>query len=386
MAHRPGEPPLLGDQSGAGPQGSQHARSAEKGECRLKVERAQLFPAHALQGGTGMLPGLDPAPAQRDLLRGPVGEDVLALLHARNLTRERAGRANQLTAQDGRGEAGGAGRGGAFQYVSLAQLSDELAIAELSGHMKGAWTGALRDQPGPFELAHGGTVHLDEVGNAPAKGQQVLLRVLDRKQVQRVGDTRWRPVDVRLIASTNQDLDQLVRDGLFRADLLSRFGEFVIRMPPLRERRDEILPLARGFLEAAAAELGRQPPKLSPCVERIFLDAQWPGNIRGLLNVPVPGGRGGGGGRAGAPAGVARDERRGEAGSEGHAAQAAHRTDPRGAGHRRREQDEGVGDRGYQPRASSTGAAGAWGRMSWRVAGSSEPGCPRLGPATDRPC
>lgn len=176
-------------------------------------------------------------------------------------------------------------RGGGFQYVSLAQLSDELAIAALSGHMKGAWTGAIRDQPGPFELAHDGTVHLDEVGDSPPKGQQVLLRVLDKKEVQRVGDTRWRPVNVRLIASTNQDLDQLVRDGLFRADLLSRFGEFVIRMPPLRDRRDEILPLARGFLEAAAVELGRQPPALSPCAERIFLAAPWPGNIRGLLNV-----------------------------------------------------------------------------------------------------
>lgn len=177
------------------------------------------------------------------------------------------------------------GRAGPPGYCSLAQLAESLAMTELFGHTRWAYTGALIDRPGHFEQAHGSTLILDELGDCPMGAQGALLRVLETKQVQRVGENRWRTVDVRVIACTNADLEARVREGRFRADLLARFGEFIITLPPLRERREDILPLARRFLAEDGAAIKRSPPALDAAVERALREAPWHANIRGLRSV-----------------------------------------------------------------------------------------------------
>ena len=134
-----------------------------------------------------------------------------------------------------------------FAVVNCPALSEELLASEMFGHVKGAFTGAVRDQPGRVEAAEGGTLFLDEVGEIPAAVQAKLLRFLQDKQFERVGETRTRVADVRIVAATNRDLEAAVREGQFREDLLFRLDVVEVTVPPLRERREEILPLARRF-------------------------------------------------------------------------------------------------------------------------------------------
>jgi formate hydrogenlyase transcriptional activator len=163
-------------------------------------------------------------------------------------------------------------------------MPEGLIESELFGHEKGAFTGASRRRPGRFEQADGGTVFLDEVGDAPPSVQVRLLRVLQERVIERVGGTEPVPVDVRVVAATNRNLEEMVARGTFRADLYYRLAVFPVELPPLRERRDEIRPLASHFLARHAAAMHRRPPRVPDEVWRALEAHDWPGNVRELEN------------------------------------------------------------------------------------------------------
>jgi NtrC-family two-component system response regulator AlgB len=171
-----------------------------------------------------------------------------------------------------------------FVTVNCPTLTGELLASELFGHARGAFTGAVRDQPGRVEAAEGGTLFLDEVGDLPGDLQAKLLRFLQDRQFERVGETRTRRADVRLLAATNRDLEADIRSGRFREDLWFRLNVIEVRVPSLRERFDDILPLATRFLAFFARAVGRRPPTLSPDAARILVEYAWPGNVRELRN------------------------------------------------------------------------------------------------------
>jgi NtrC-family two-component system response regulator AlgB len=171
-----------------------------------------------------------------------------------------------------------------FVVVNCPTLSEELLTSELFGHVKGAFTGAVRDQPGRVEAAEGGTLFLDEIGEISPALQAKLLRFLQEKRFERVGENRTRRADVRVVAATNRDLEQDVRDGRFREDLLFRLNVIEVRVPALRERPEDIPHLARSFLRFFARAAGRAEPELSPEAERALVAYAWPGNVRELRN------------------------------------------------------------------------------------------------------
>ncbi|QDE39731.1 sigma-54-dependent Fis family transcriptional regulator [Luteibacter pinisoli] len=169
-----------------------------------------------------------------------------------------------------------------FVKVDIGGLAPTLFEAELFGHVKGAYTDARQDRAGRFETADGGTLFLDEIGNLPLEQQPKLLRVLEDGEFERLGASRTRRVDVRVVAATNADLDAEVDAGRFREDLLYRLSVFPMRLPPLRERREDIIPLARYYLAEASRRYRRDPPVLGSAVESALLDHAWPGNVREL--------------------------------------------------------------------------------------------------------
>jgi NtrC-family two-component system response regulator AlgB len=171
-----------------------------------------------------------------------------------------------------------------YVTVSCPTLSEELLASELFGHAIGAFTGAVRDQAGRVEAAEGGTLLLDEIGEITPALQAKLLRFLQDKEFERVGETRTRHADVRVIAATNRDLDADVKAGRFREDLLFRLNVIEIHVPALRERPDDILPMARRFLTFFARTANRPPPALSPAAEHALVGYSWPGNVRELRN------------------------------------------------------------------------------------------------------
>jgi DNA-binding NtrC family response regulator len=156
--------------------------------------------------------------------------------------------------------------------------------SELFGHARGAFTGAGVARAGRFEHAHGGTIFLDEVGTMPESAQLRLLRVLQERKVQRVGDSTERAVDARVVAATNADLEGEVAAGRFRADLFYRLDVIPVAVPPLRERIDDLPELAEHLLERACARLGRPVRRLSPRAVRRLQQHRWPGNVRELEN------------------------------------------------------------------------------------------------------
>ncbi len=170
-------------------------------------------------------------------------------------------------------------------HVNCAALPESLAESELFGHVKGAFSGATTDRPGRFEAANGGTLFLDEVGELPLTVQAKLLRTLQNGEIQRLGADKPRQVDVRIIAATNRNLRESVRDGLFRADLYHRLSVYPAPIPPLRERENDVLILAGHFLELNRARLGLRSVRLSPAAERALLVYAWPGNVRELEHV-----------------------------------------------------------------------------------------------------
>jgi two-component system response regulator HydG len=164
-------------------------------------------------------------------------------------------------------------------------LSKELSGSELFGHVKGAFTGALQDKVGHFELANGGTLFLDEVGNLSLEVQATLLRVIQERKIRRVGGNKEMEIDVRLIVASNEDLQEAYRKGKFREDLYHRFNEFSINLPPLRNRKEDILPLMEFFLSQATAEINKEITGVDDDVKQIFLNYSWPGNLREFRNV-----------------------------------------------------------------------------------------------------
>ena len=170
-------------------------------------------------------------------------------------------------------------------HVNCAALPDSLAESELFGHVRGAFSGATTDRPGRFEAANGGTLFLDEVGELTLPVQAKLLRTLQNGEIQRLGADRPRRVDVRIVAATNRQLRDAVRDGSFRADLYHRLSVYPVPIPPLRERGHDVLVLAGRFLELNRARLGLRSLRLTAAAQEALLRYPWPGNVRELEHV-----------------------------------------------------------------------------------------------------
>jgi transcriptional regulator with GAF, ATPase, and Fis domain len=168
--------------------------------------------------------------------------------------------------------------------VNCGAVPEPLFESEFFGHVKGAFTGALKDKPGRFELADGGTLFLDEIGEVPLAMQAKLLRVLQEQEIERVGDTRVRKVNVRIVAATNRDLKEEVAAGRFRQDLFYRLSVFPLEVPPLRERSEDIAPLAAHFVRVAATRMNRPVPRFTRTHAGQLAAHDWPGNIRELQN------------------------------------------------------------------------------------------------------
>ncbi len=174
---------------------------------------------------------------------------------------------------------------GPFLRLNCGAFSESLLESELFGHERGAFTGAVQAKPGLLEAAKGGTVFLDEVGELPLRLQVKLLRVLEDHQVLRVGGLAPRSIDVRFVAATNRDLEREVAEGNFRRDLFFRLNGIIVQLPPLRERPEEIMPLADIFLGRASDRAGRPLPQVPPETREALMRHPWPGNVRELRNV-----------------------------------------------------------------------------------------------------
>ncbi len=172
-----------------------------------------------------------------------------------------------------------------FVAMDCGTLSKELSGSELFGHVKGAFTGALSDKEGHFELANGGTLFLDEVGNLSIDIQAALLRVIQERKFKRVGGNKEMDVDVRIIVASNENLQESYQKGKFREDLYHRFNEFSINLPPLRHRRQDIPPFAEFFLQKTNEELGKNVNGFENDVIEMFMNYSWPGNLREFRNV-----------------------------------------------------------------------------------------------------
>jgi DNA-binding NtrC family response regulator len=171
-----------------------------------------------------------------------------------------------------------------FVPVSCAILSETLIESELFGHERGAFTGAIKDRPGRFELAQGGTIFLDDIDDVPLTMQVKLLRVLQNRVVERLGGTRQIPVDVRVITGSKRDLRTMTGEGRFREDLFYRLNVIPVNLPPLRDRREDIPILMDHFVKRYFRQRGEEPRSISPAVLQAFMRYPWPGNVRELEN------------------------------------------------------------------------------------------------------
>ena len=233
--------------------------------------------------------------AQRWGLEGFVGESatIRKIFNDIRLVQDSPSTSVLITGESGTGKEliaraihfGSPRREAAFIPVNCASMPGELAESLLFGHVKGAFTGAVEDKPGFFELAHEGTLFLDELGEMPLELQAKLLRVLEDGEVWRVGAREGRKVDVRVVAATNVDLERNIQEGNFRQDLFYRVARFVVDSPPLRERREDIPLLAGHFLRVIAAEMGREVPGFSPEALGKLQAYSFPGNVRELKNI-----------------------------------------------------------------------------------------------------
>ncbi len=246
-------------------------RAEHRGRVARELQR------HAIET-SGQLIGASPALARLLEEIGMVAASDLAVLITgeTGVGKERV--AHQVHALSAR-------RDEALIHVNCAALPESIAESELFGHLAGAFTGATRDRAGKFEVAHGGTLFLDEAGELPLTLQPKLLRALQSGEIQRIGSDRTHRVDVRVIAATNRDLEREVGRGRFRADLYHRLAVFPLRVPPLRERREDIPLLAAHFADVTRRRLGLGPVRLSEAVRTRLVAAEWPGNVRELENV-----------------------------------------------------------------------------------------------------
>ncbi len=248
--------------------------------------------AAALQGGgahaTSELPG------HADAFAGIVGDSQAikqALARAARLLPHRNARA-LIVGETGTGKevlaraihAGGPRRGAPFVAVNCSAFPEHLIESELFGHERGSFTDAHAAKPGLFEMADTGTLFLDEIGDLPLSLQAKLLRLLEDKEIRRVGGTKPRTVDVRILAATNAHLAERVREKTFREDLFFRLSTVVLRLPPLRERGDDLMLIAQAVLERLAREHRLRVPRLTPDVCRQLRRHPWPGNVRELKN------------------------------------------------------------------------------------------------------
>jgi DNA-binding NtrC family response regulator len=174
---------------------------------------------------------------------------------------------------------------GPFIKINCAAIPKDLIESELFGYKKGAFTGATMDKEGLFEMAEGGSLLLDEIGEMPPYLQTKLLRVLQEREFERVGDAHTIKIDVRVIAATHSDLGRMVAEGTFREDLFYRLNVFAIRLPPLRDRRDDVMPLSEAFLAEYGRSLGRPPAGISRDARKRLMEYHWPGNVRELRNI-----------------------------------------------------------------------------------------------------
>lgn len=176
-------------------------------------------------------------------------------------------------------------KNGPFIAVDCGAIPEEIAASEFFGHIKGSFTGAVNDKKGHFEAAHGGTLFLDEVGNLSYQNQIQLLRALQERKIKPVGSNKEIDVDVRIVSATNEDLTKAVEEGRFREDLYHRLNEFSVEIPPLRERKEDLLLFVDFFLQEANRALNKEVLGLSPDAQRAFFNYSWPGNLRELHNI-----------------------------------------------------------------------------------------------------
>jgi transcriptional regulator with GAF, ATPase, and Fis domain len=235
----------------------------ELGTVRLVVRLIALAPRSPMDEVRRLVAKIAPSSASLILLgETGVGKEVLTEeIHARS------------------------GRSGPLVRLNCAGLTASLLESELFGYERGAFTGAVQAKPGLIESAHGGTLFLDELGEMPEATQPKLLRVLESREVRRIGSVRTKSVDVRFVSATHRDPRTLAVMGKFRDDLLFRLNGLTISIPPLRERRQEILELAEAFLRSACERAGRAVPTLSEGARVLLESYRWPGNVRELRNV-----------------------------------------------------------------------------------------------------
>ncbi len=254
------------------------------------AEEVLLRLARALEGGRARAERLAGPGAEEPVLLGesPAMEELLAAIErvaptdARVLVLGESGTGKELVAREIHRRSRRAA--GPLVRVNCAAVPADLFEAELFGYVKGAFTGAVRDRRGRFELASGGTLFLDEIGEMPLPVQPKLLRALEEGEIERVGAEGSTRVDVRVVAATNRDLAALVAEGRFREDLYYRLEGIVLRVPPLRERREDVPLLARHFLERACREMARKLAFAEDALERLAA-LDWPGNVRQLRNL-----------------------------------------------------------------------------------------------------
>ncbi len=245
-------------------------RSALRREAQRSTDRKD----EAFDGIIGESPALKAAlaPATRVL---PHGDATILIVGETGTGKELLARALHE---------GGPRGGSPFVAVNCTALPAQLLESELFGHEKGAFTGAQAAKPGLFEVANGGTLMLDEIGDLAPELQSKLLRVLEDKQIRRVGGTSWRKADVRIIAATNEDLELAVRTGKFRQDLYYRLSVITLSLPPLREREDDSVRIAEVLLSRLATQYRLPTPPIDDDVRRALLAYHWPGNVRELKN------------------------------------------------------------------------------------------------------
>ena len=255
------------------------ARVIAKGleRAALLRENRRLRAAVAACGAESGLLGQSPAVRHiKDTIAAVAASDYTVLIRGESGTgKELAARA--IHAQSRRA-------GGPFLSVNCPAIPDQILESELFGHVRGAFTGAERDRRGLFVAANGGILVLDEIGDIPMSVQTKLLRVLQEREVRPVGSSKSIPVDVRILASTNQDLEARILDKTFREDLYYRLNVLTLRLPPLRDRREDIPLLATAFLERACREMGIGDKEFSPEGLAALAGRDWPGNVRELFN------------------------------------------------------------------------------------------------------
>ena len=246
---------------------------AEQMKAEVLRLRSDLETTYSFAGVVGTSPGMQRVYA---LMQRAAEADITVLV------RGESGTGKELVAKSFHHNS--LRKDGPFVAVDCAAIPEALIESELFGHERGAFTGAATRRIGAFERAHGGTILLDEIGNMPLAVQSKLLRVLQERHIQRVGGSGSVPVDIRVVAATNMDLERAVRAGEFREDLFYRLAAFPIVIPPLRERREDIPLLARHFLDKHGASRGKSLDGISTAALRLMLQYDWPGNVRELEN------------------------------------------------------------------------------------------------------